>query len=307
MEFTAWVDVAIGLALVYLTASLFVTIINEYVAQLFNRRAKQLIADLNTLIDDPALITKLIENPALAPFFSQQTASSSYIDTKVLAQHIVGGLHASAGAAATMLQVIAAINTMSNSKIKNHLLALSQTASNKVEEYVGSVSVWIDSSLTMMGERYKRWTQVFSLIIGLIIAATVNLDTIRLTNHLYRDKETREAVAVLASDFVQKTSKDNLERCSRVKTEDLAKDPGCAPVSSLLDNFRYRTDTIGKLPIGWPSVTPFELIKLMLDQGPIVYLGWILTALATSLGASFWFDLLNRIINVRYGMKKPRV
>jgi hypothetical protein len=34
-------------------------------------------------------------------------------------------------------------------------------------------------------------------------------------------------------------------------------------------------------------------------------MGWLITALAVSLGAPFWFDLLNRLINVRHGMRRP--
>ena len=32
---------------------------------------------------------------------------------------------------------------------------------------------------------------------------------------------------------------------------------------------------------------------------------WVLTAFAVSLGASFWFDLLTKLVNVRHGMRKP--
>jgi hypothetical protein len=33
------------------------------------------------------------------------------------------------------------------------------------------------------------------------------------------------------------------------------------------------------------------------------FLGWLLTALAVSLGAPFWFDMLNKIIVVRSTVK----
>jgi hypothetical protein len=36
-----------------------------------------------------------------------------------------------------------------------------------------------------------------------------------------------------------------------------------------------------------------------------VGIGWLLTAIATALGAPFWFDLLNRVTNVRQSMRKP--
>jgi hypothetical protein len=33
--------------------------------------------------------------------------------------------------------------------------------------------------------------------------------------------------------------------------------------------------------------------------------GWLITALAISLGAPFWFDLLNKFINLRNAGKNP--
>jgi hypothetical protein len=34
-------------------------------------------------------------------------------------------------------------------------------------------------------------------------------------------------------------------------------------------------------------------------------IGWLLTILAISLGAPFWFDILNKIINIRFAGKSP--
>jgi hypothetical protein len=34
-------------------------------------------------------------------------------------------------------------------------------------------------------------------------------------------------------------------------------------------------------------------------------IGWLLTILALSLGAPFWFDMLNKVMNVRFAGKSP--
>jgi hypothetical protein len=52
------------------------------------------------------------------------------------------------------------------------------------------------------------------------------------------------------------------------------------------------------LPIGWS-----ELPRR--DQWLTMILGWLITAFAVSLGAPFWFDLLNKFINVRASGKAP--
>jgi len=316
MNLTVWVDVAIGLTLVYLGASLFVTIISEYIAQFLKLRAKQLSDDLKKLIDNEALILKLAENPALGPFFTTKDAGSSYVDTKVLAQQIIGGVRATVTTAATMQEVIAGINSMCDSKIKRHLLALSQTTSEKVDEFVQAVSNWADSSLTMMGERYKKRTRYIAFCIGLLIAIILNLDTINITKHLYRDKETREAMTLLATDFVQNTSKDSLATCSTLTIEALKADTRCKAVRQLLESVRHQEDdAFSKLPIGWSLPNNLPLLEFVSQFASefikrfnlAVCIGWLLTALATSLGASFWFDLLNRVVNIRHGMKRPEV
>ena len=55
------------------------------------------------------------------------------------------------------------------------------------------------------------------------------------------------------------------------------------------------------LPVGWSSLQQqyFQRNWLM------VLVGWALTTLAGSLGAPFWFDTLNRIMNVRAAGKVP--
>jgi hypothetical protein len=35
------------------------------------------------------------------------------------------------------------------------------------------------------------------------------------------------------------------------------------------------------------------------------FAGWVLTALAVTLGAPFWFDLLNRLVNLRSSGRRP--
>jgi hypothetical protein len=56
-------------------------------------------------------------------------------------------------------------------------------------------------------------------------------------------------------------------------------------------------DLLGQL-LGWHDPIRDSL-------RPQVVLGWLLTVLALSLGAPFWFDLLNKFMNVRFAGKSP--
>jgi hypothetical protein len=302
MNLTTLVDVAIGLSIVYLGASLFVTIVNEYLAQLLSLRARQLGKNLKKLIDGPEGIAALKANPALAPFFRDGGFGGSYVDPTVVAQHLVGGLRTGATGAAAMKDIVQAINAMQPSNLKTQLLAISQAAGDKVGDFVHSVSTWFDNSLTMMGETYKKRTQIYSFVIGLAIAIIFNLDTLGIATHLYHDKEAREAISAVGAEIVQKTPKETFDKCMKKPEEERRKDSDCAGVYQLIEGIQLRNETLGKLPIGWPA-TQIQQVPLALT----LPFGWLLTALAISLGASFWFDLLNRLVNMRHGMRKPEV
>ena len=110
---TAWVDVAIGLTLVYLGASLFVTVLNEYIAQTLNLRGKQLYDSLKTLISDKDVKAILMKSPALRPFFdTNRNKASSYLDPNILARLLVGGLVDPSVVGDTVKQVSGAIEKL---------------------------------------------------------------------------------------------------------------------------------------------------------------------------------------------------
>jgi hypothetical protein len=319
MDLTAWVDVAIGITIVYLGTSLFVTIINEYVTQLSNLRGRQLCTALQQLIDDTGLKEKLQASPALKPFFdSQPRKAASYVDPIVLSQLLVGALVSNStpavGSTGTGVieQVSNTIDKMPTSTLKTQLHAIVGSTANNTESLVRAVGEWADRSLTMLGERYKKWLQWISFGVGLIVAIIFNLDTVSLTMHLYKDKEARDAAVGLAVQLTERTHKETFDKCMALSPQERKADATCAPLVGLVDAVLSRNDTLGKLPIGWlpASVSAVAAPKEISSEAWLWstrMVGWLLTAMAVSLGAPFWFDLLSRLVNVRYGMRKPEI
>jgi hypothetical protein len=76
-------------------------------------------------------------------------------------------------------------------------------------------------------------------------------------------------------------------------------------VSQLVNNANLAINNLGNLsvPIGW-SESQWQYLR---DPGHLVsaFLGWFLTGLAASLGAPFWFDTLQRFVNVRSNGRSP--
>jgi len=315
MSLPTLVDVAIGLCFVYLGASLWVTVINEFIAAKLSLRGKQLAADLKKLIDCAEVRQILGRNPALAGFFGDSKDQGSYVDPKVVAQHLLGGLLAiapkpggSSGSGEASVEpqlqgiasLVGAVDSLPESGIKRQLQALVRAGAADLATLTNNVSVWIDQTLTMMGEGYKRNAQLISLGIGLALAVGFNLDTIGIVKHLYADKADREAIVAMATDQKDRTSKEVWEKCRKLEPAKLREDASCAGLQGFLEGLRRKEGAFGRLPIGWPVQETGSVPAYV--TAPI---GWLLTALAISLGASFWFDLLNRLVNIRHGMRKP--
>ncbi|MFT6164325.1 MAG: hypothetical protein ACJA1T_000334 [Zhongshania aliphaticivorans] len=247
MNFTVWLDVAIGLVLIYLGLSLFVTIINEYIAQICSWRSKHLCASLEQLLSDqenPALAKILANNPGLKPFFDNDPSTqSSYIDPNTLAHLLVGGLATMAENGSAFKDISDVIDKMNDSALKAQLQALARTAENNTAKLVHSVTDWVDRSLTMLGESYKKRLQISSFFIGLAAAMSLNIDTVTLVQQLYKNKEARDATIELAVQIAESTSTKQFEQCQESNNNTRKKNPNAPRLMGLLTPFNFATKT----------------------------------------------------------------
>ena len=117
-----------------------------------------------------------------------------------------------------------------------------------------------------------------------MLAVGLNIDTLAIADYLYRHDAAREAVVALASDAV------NDESAAGIAYTEAA----------------TQLKSLG-LPIGWSDswrradVSGAWYESVWGIAGPI--LGWLVTAFAATLGAPFWFDLLNKIMVIRSTVK----
>jgi hypothetical protein len=183
------------------------------------------------------------------------------------------------------------------SKVGKPLLSMIDMASNDAATLQKSVEDWYNSGMDRVSGWYKYKTQLFLFWIGLIIAISLNADTIGIVKQLSKDSTLRQSI-VAAAQSAKPVDKNT--------DNDIAKNIGAATQS-------FNTINNLGLPIGWPELKtqPEHLYQrlcgygaLTLDQ-PSMMLGWFLTAIAISLGAPFWFDALNKIMVVRSTVK-PR-
>jgi len=308
-------ETIIGLIFVYLLLSIIVSTAQELLESLIKKRAAELEKGIRLLLDDKegkGLAKALFSHPLICCLYRYDYGKDgqivpqslpSYIPAKSFAlalmdivqpasQAQVSGVAGALGPTAasspqsqSVQQLRAAIGNIENPNVQKALLALTDASGNDPELLRANIEMWFNSTMDRVSGWYRRWSQGIILLIGLVVTVGLNANTIAIVQHLSLDKETREKLVAAA----EKTAKPNANSES-------------ADVGELRSELE-KINSFG-LPLGWSrsdtdwSTWPGKLV------------GWLLTALAIALGAPFWFDLLNKFLDVRSSLKadvKPKI
>lgn len=293
-------EVAIGMAFVYLILSLFCTAINEAIAGILGSRAKNLENGIKSLFTDgdktPGVtLAQTIYNHGLVQSLYRSTATEqpwysklgsnlpSYIPARVFSSalsDVLFGGEPEAAAPSPLSGMLAKVQELPASKGKDAILTLVSQAGGDITRTRLAFETWYDDGMERVAGWYKRKTQIVLFMIGLVIAVSLNVDSIMIGRSLWANPALR-SYAVAAAEQYALHNKNPLQP-SFTAQEDL----------NVLQSLA--------LPIGWSyvKVTSFSFWNVI-----FVITGWFLTAIAMTLGAPFWFDTLNRLMVIRSTIK----
>ena len=198
-----------------------------------------------------------------------------------------------------------------------------QQANGDVQRFRWLVENWFNDMMDRVSGWYKRQANWILLLIGFVMALIFNASTIDIVNRLSIDKNARDALVQNASDYLKNHVKisDSATTNSRNSKDSIQFMADARSKIRQIDNL-YNEEIANNNSIvgaGWPDVRDpadslkkgnlnFKVIRQVLSKtfsSPRKWLGFLITALAISLGAPFWFDLLNKFINLRVSGKKP--
>lgn len=213
-----------------------------------------------------------------------------------------------------------------DNRIKSLLAAIILETQNDVEKFRKAVEAQFDSVMDRASGWFKRTQQGWTLAISALLVIACNVDTLAITHALSTNPEVRAKLVAIAeqkleklkkeektSDEESKTAKDaavdaikNVEKnptdanknaadATKEKAEKAdaaakeAKEKTAAATKSL-EEAQTSLKAAG-LPLGWPdqSSNPWW-VKLA---------GLFISFCAVSLGAPFWFDILQRFMQIR--------
>ncbi len=331
-------EVAIGMALIYLLLSLFCTAIREAIAAFFGSRASNLEMGIRSLFTNASLPLrdasgglqrgpdgKLLSGESLASalyahglvqslYRSDRVQSwrnwwgarmlPSYIPSHTFATVLIdllfpqwnqAGTAADPAPSATQLNhMLAALGDLPESKGKEAILTLVKQAEGDLLRTRQAFETWFNDGMDRTAGWYKRRTQTILFVIGLAIAVSLNVDSIEVGRALWLSPAVRSYAVTAAEKYA------NASNLADATASDHA--------SAYLNNLQALA-----LPIGWTGKAytwksgPHKTSRsssLELTWG-IAILGWALTAIAMTLGAPFWFDVLNQFMVIRSTIK-PR-
>lgn len=295
----AILTVVLGVIFVLLMLSLFATSIMELLAAMLRLRGRNLRMTLkNLLIDEKHGSSGIYEAFVTNPLYKQLSFKygkgvsnpPSYIDNEsfrtILFDIILGedGLES---------QLKTKIDALENEEMRRILKQLIRDADGKIEVFKRRVREWYDSIMDRASGYYKRMTQKILIGVGIIMAIVLNADTLALYRSLETNPDTLDKLVVAAEVVSENESVDDLVRTDLEYQEAL----------NQLRNIRGQVDDIrSPLGMGWQNM---DLSGMGAYDWAVKVLGWIITAIAISLGAPFWFDLLKKIVNLRSTGEKP--
>jgi hypothetical protein len=184
-----------------------------------------------------------------------------------------------------------------SAKIKKTLSLLLHEAGGDLERFKESIEVWFNSTMDRVSGWYKRRSQWVAAALGVIAAIGLNVDAIAVVDYLQTHAGVRDAIVAKAKAYGAVVPPK--------KAASGAADDESAQFAEAKREFDKTTADLASLdlPIGWKG-DALPASRWPREIGAH-WLGWLITALAATLGAPFWFDTLNRIISIRSAGKPP--
>lgn len=260
-------DVAIGMVFCYASVALLASAANEMIASLFKLRARSLLAGVKQLLNDPlfnGLAQQVYSHALVNPRGDGKAAN------KVTAEKLPSYIRAESFASALIdtvqklpgdaAQVKASIDSITDEQLRTMLQGMYVRAAGDINHLHLQVSDWFDDAMDRVSGTYKRRAQLLSFLVALAICILFNIDSVHLFRSLW---EHPTLVAALAST------------------------PADQDPSNVLNGLLT-------LPIGQDYPLASERMAWIHN-----IIGLLVTASAAMFGAPFWFDLLQRLVQLR--------
>ena len=280
-------EVALGLVCIYLVLSVVCSGIKEAIAGIFSLRSRTLEAAIGNMLNDSNddLAKRFFAHP-LINRTARPGDKPSYISSRNFTSVLLELLVPAPGAQPLTIQDLRnSISHLPDGALRRTMLGFLETAQGDLIAFRKRVETWYDDTMQRVSGWYKRKAQIIIFGAGILVCLVLNADTFMVVKQLWNDQALRNMVVA--------------EATAEASLQNHLSDPTLRQVQEALQ-------TAKAPPIGW-AFTPGNARGL--PQSGIAWfekvLGILLSVVAVSMGAPFWFDLVNKFINVRLSGGPP--
>lgn len=338
----AVIDIGIGLAFVFALTALVCTGLQEWLSASLNLRGRTLWEGVQSMLlanaqnpggkPDPGhqLDQRLATHPLVTgrvadrfgplellrwlagrrqPMANTGDAKPSYMDAATFATALADAIGAEwKGGNRRFDDFALAVAAMPDDNnggpgpLKALLLKMVDESRGNPDRLRAAVEAWYDETMQRVTGWYKRRVQVLLLVTGLIVAVGLNIDALFIASNLASNAALRSS---LAEQAVAAAAEQRQYAAAAAPASSSPDDAVWAQAAERgkrnADAAQQRLQALN-LPIGWAGAG--RPVNAWTDAALLVA-GWLLTGLAASFGAPFWFDLIGRLTPLRASGNKP--
>ncbi len=228
----------------------------------------------------------------------------SYISAKSFSAAIIDLLVPNAAGPTPMTEVQNGIDKLPEwmPTLKESLQALATSAGEDIDLFRTSVENWYDDHMSRVSGWYKRHVAKITIVVGAILILLLNINTLTIGRTLWNNSVVRTAVSTVAAKTTS-CQNQSQQDCLAVLQKQLS------------------AAAQAGLPIGWATVPDCAAPKTSCNwleqrgifsrhgnsgwQVVLVLIGFLITILALTPGARFWFDILGKLGSLRTTGPKP--
>jgi hypothetical protein len=190
----------------------------------------------------------------------------------------------------------AAVAKLPGGALRRTFHLMLQKSQNDVALFQKNLEQWFNNAMDKASDLYKRMAQVGIFVVALALAVALNVDTLSVTKNLWKDKHLRDVAAASAAQSTM-----------AVPAQNAGAEANLQAAGTSLSDLRA-----ADIPLGWnldPGKGWWQAIQLAFSAQNsglwfLTWLGWLLTALAASLGAPFWFDAMAKFLSFKDDLDK---
>lgn len=213
-------------------------------------------------------------------------------------------------------------------QMKASLLTLAKQAQLKSRnlkegaiQFEREIEQWFDNSMERASGVYRRNAKGVAILLGFLIASLTNADTFHIVDRLSKDTTLRSTISQAADQVIAETNRlpaSTGTALPPLTAPGQTTPPNSVPTAQTENQMQQNLEEVKTavnnvlegipLPIGWNRVNVQQQLPRGVSAIALakVALGWLISGIALSMGASFWFDLLSRVVRVRNSGTPPK-